>query len=129
MSVLTPELPRFLHWSRGFLVMSDLLALRNDKIVDGTHYHAGTPDVVIDILERSRRERLRIVITYGNTATGEVWEDATPNRGYVGRSTGNMKIPLLIRTGRSLGGEALLDHCIVRIRESKGGRVLYGVRV
>lgn len=57
-----------------------LVALRNDKVVNDTHYHVGTPDVVIGILERSRRERLRLVITYGNTATGEMWVDSTPNR-------------------------------------------------
>ena len=36
-----------------------------------------------------------------------------------------MKVPLLVANRRSLGGGAILTHCIVRIRESAGGRVLY----
>ena len=36
-----------------------------------------------------------------------------------------MKVPLLMANRRSMGGGAILDHCIVRIRTSSGGRVLY----
>jgi len=95
------------------------------KIVDGTHYHPATPDHLIQLLELCRRTKLRIVIKYGDVKTGKVWEDATPNRGHIGRSMGDCKIPLLIRTRRSSGGEGILDHCILEIRRSKGGKVLY----
>jgi hypothetical protein len=95
------------------------------QVVNGTSYDARTPQAVIDILERSRETKLRLAILYGNTETKEVWHDATPNRGHIGRSTGEVKIPLLVRTRRSMGGEAVLDYCIIQIRESKGGKVLY----
>jgi len=42
--------------------------------------------------------------------------------GTVGRSTGTNKIPLLIKTKRSFGGGAILDHCIVKIMV--GGRTV-----
>lgn len=96
------------------------------KIVNGITYHKDTPDAVIAILEKSRKEKLRIVLTYGDPITKKEWEpSAYPERGHVGNSIGPIKIPLLIRTSRSLGGESILDHCIVKIVESKGGRVLY----
>ena len=53
------------------------------------------------------------------------WNEEHDIFGYVGRSTGENKIPLLVANFRSYGGGALLDHCIIKIRESKGNRVLY----
>ena len=93
--------------------------------VNGTSYPIDTDPEEINILEMSRAKRFRIVLEYGDVKTGEVWMDATPNRGFIGRSMGPVKIPLLIRTNRSYGGEATLEHCIVRICESKGGKEIY----
>ncbi|KKK51354.1 hypothetical protein LCGC14_3115800, partial [marine sediment metagenome] len=58
------------------------------KIINGTYYSAGTPCKVIQILERSRRERenYRLVIFYGNGKTGQAWGDIVEC--FVGRSTG-----------------------------------------
>ena len=94
-------------------------------LVNGTTYHDATPAKVCEILEESLKTRKRLVLVYGNVDTLEVWENATPDRGHVGRSMGPIKIPLLIRTSRSHGGEGILDRCIIEIRESRGGRVLY----
>lgn len=99
------------------------------QVVNGTSYDSRTPQEVIDILEDSRRTKKRLVFTYGDRDTGAIWESATPDRGHIGRSTGNVQIPLLIRTSRSLGGEALLDDRIVEIRESAGGMLLYSERL
>jgi hypothetical protein len=96
-------------------------------ILNETTYNDSTPLAIVKILEESRRTRKRIRIFYGDVKTGRDWGDP-PMRGHVGRSTGTCKIPLLIRTARSMGGEGILDHCIIRITESKGGRVLYEVR-
>jgi hypothetical protein len=91
------------------------------KIVDGTAYHEETPDQVVRLLESAlksfRGTRLRFC--FGDTKTGRDWEEKYDVCGYIGRSSGDIKIPLLINQSASTGGGAILDHCIVRI-ESKG---------
>src|SRR5438105_3695918 len=95
------------------------------KIVAGTSYDERTPDAVIRVLENARQNRTRLHISLGDTGTGLDWLEEFESHGYVGRSMGPVKVPLLIANRRSTGGGAILDHCIVRIRESAGGRVLY----
>lgn len=100
----------------------------NYKIIDGTSYHAVTPNEVIRVLEYTRLNRTRLHISLGETEgpnAGRDWLEEFETHGYVGRSMGPVKVPLLIANRRSTGGGAILDHCIVRIRESAGGRVLY----
>jgi len=94
------------------------------QIINGTSYHTETPAAVIEVLERSRQNRTRIHVSYGDSTTGRDWLEEWDITGYVGRSMGPVKVPLLVANRRSLGGGAMLDHCIVRIRAS-GGRVLY----
>lgn len=96
------------------------------KVVNGTSYHAKTSDSVIQVLEsvmQSPRKRIRIYL--GDVATGKCWNEEHYIFGYVGRSTGSVKIPLLVTNSRSYGGCAILDHCIIKIKESKGNKVLY----
>lgn len=95
------------------------------KIVNGTFYKKDTPDEVIDILEDSRINKTRLIFDFGDIKTGQSWGEVDDIAGHVGRSTGNIKIPLLIKTSRSFGGGALLDNCIVKISLSKGKKVLY----
>lgn len=92
---------------------------------NGTWYHNQTPSKLVALLEAWRLEKKRLLFTYGDTKTGKVWEAATPYRGHIGRSTGDQPIPLLIRTKRSTGGEALLDKDILCVQESAGGKILY----
>lgn len=102
----------------------------NQKYADmtGTYYHEETPLEVCDILEESRISRTRIKIFYGDAKTGKEWGDTFS--GVVGRSTGSIKIPLEIKTSRSLGGGALLDNCIVKITSTtKPYRTLYKVKI
>lgn len=72
--------------------------------------------------------RTRLHISLGETEgpnTGRDWLEEFDIHGFIGRSMGPIKVPLLIANRRSRGGGAVLDHCIVRIRQSAGGRVLY----
>jgi len=106
-------------------------------VVNGTTYHDETPSKVIDILEAARlnhvddqygrplRGHLRLRLHYGDVKTGRPWGDS--ETGQIGRSTGTSKIPLLIKTRRSMGGGGILDHCIVKIEAMPGRQVLYDV--
>lgn len=95
------------------------------KTTNGTTYHDETPDEVIRVLENARQNRTRLHISLGDQQTGRNWLEEFETHGYIGRSMGPVKVPLLVANTRSLGGGAILDHCIVRIRTSAGGRVLW----
>jgi hypothetical protein len=95
------------------------------KTSDGTCYNTQTPDKVVQILERARRDRTRLVFDYGDATTGKSWGECYDIVGYIGRSTGTNKIPILVFNSRSWGGGAISDDCIIKISESKGKRMLY----
>jgi len=100
------------------------------QIINGTFYDARTTVEVIQVLEAARLNRTRLHISLGETDNdrgnvGLDWLEECDITGTVSRSIGPTKVPLLIANSRSLGGGAILDHCVVRIRQSAGGRVLY----
>ena len=93
--------------------------------INGTSYKTETPQTVINALERARRERFRVRLWYGNRNTGRAWAEEHDVTGYIGRSTGRVKIPLIVHNSRSMGGPGLLDDCIVRIDRIDTGETLY----
>lgn len=95
------------------------------KVVNGTSYHNETSENVVNVLERCRMNNVRIVVDYGDVSTGQSWGERYDICGSIGRSMGIIKIPLLIKTKRSIGGGGILDHCIIRILSSQGKEVLY----
>ncbi|RPK20114.1 hypothetical protein [Paenibacillus xylanexedens] len=86
-----------------------------EKVVNGTTYKEATPKSVVSWLETSRERQQRIRVFYGDAQTGKDWMEEHDTIGCVGRSMGQSKVPLLIKSSRSLGGGGILDHCIVRI--------------
>lgn len=90
------------------------------KIVNDTAYDWRTPDGLVALLEKMRMLRQRCAFVYGDVETGKPWEEVILDRGRIGRSTGAYKLPLLIKTRRSMGGGALLTHCILQVRQSAG---------
>ncbi len=93
------------------------------KVVNGTSYHEDTTDEIIKVLEEARIHNKRIRIFYGDTETGRDWMEVYDTIGTIGRSCGEVKIPLLINNSRSYRGAAILDNCIVKITIDK--RVIY----
>lgn len=89
------------------------------QLDNGTCYHVNTPVGVVEELERARLSRKRIRVFYGDPVTGRCWMDEFDTMGTVGRSCGRIKIPLLVKNIRFLGGGAVLTDKIVRIMEGR----------
>ena len=92
------------------------------KVVNGTYYAAKTSDATIERLERARQTGERIRLDYGEPKTGRSWGETNDITGYVGRSTGQVKIPLLLHNKRSIGGGGILTNYILSIRSSNKRR-------
>ena len=95
------------------------------KVIDGVHFNVRTPEDICRIIVVAKNRDLRLRFHWGDVETGQDWGDTYDVEGRVGLSTGPIKIPILLNNRRSRGGGAILDHCIVKITESAGKRVLY----
>ncbi len=83
--------------------------------VNGTTYLDGDNFEVIKALEYARLNHKRVRMFYGNVATGRDWGEEWGTIGYIGRSMGPSKVPLLIPNSRSMGGASILVSCIVKL--------------
>lgn len=95
------------------------------KVIGGTSYHEQTPDSCCKALERARKEDLRVKLYQGDVETGRLWAEEWDTIGYIGRSTGTNKIPLLLAGKLSHGGGGLLDHCLLAVKDMETGKYLY----
>ena len=68
------------------------------KVVNGMYFSESTNDKVCNILSTSK-ERLRFY--YGDIKTGKCWMEEYDTIGYVGKSSGSVKVPLLIKNSTS----------------------------
>lgn len=93
------------------------------RLPSGTCYHQETPDAVVRILESCIKSCEIVRVFLGDTSTGQSWHEEHDVVGRIGRSSGSIKIPLLVPEN-DCGGPALLDHCILRI-DSRNGGTLY----
>lgn len=93
-----------------------------ERVASGTCYHAETPTKVREILETYMgKHDVRLALHYGDVDTGDDWLDEWDMEGYINRSMGPVKSPLLIANSRSDGGGGILDACIIRIRFANRG--------
>ena|SRR5688572_4425388 len=95
------------------------------SLLTGLHYRPETPDKVIQVLDYAHNNNLRLRFYFGDNITGRDWEETSDIKGYVGSSTGKIKIPLVIYNKRSFGGMWLMDDRLVKIETTKGKRLLY----
>lgn len=88
-----------------------------------TWFESETPYKVRTILERYRRSGKEIRIFYGNPKTGCDLLEEFDTVGTIGRSSGAMKVPLLVID--ELGGSAISTKNIVRLMDVASGNELY----
>lgn len=93
----------------------------------GTAFHIDTDNEICRILDEAIQSKKRLKIYLGDTKTGRDWNEEHDTIGRIGRSYGINKIPLLIRSSKSIGGPAILDYCIVKIKDIATGRTLFHV--
>ena len=98
------------------------------KVFNGTTYRNETPDKLILMLERLRADHIRIILDYGDTKTGKSWGEDYDIEGYLERSNGDIKFPILLYNSRSVGGVVILDNCILSIKTSLGKYILYKLK-
>lgn len=91
----------------------------------GTWYSPDTPARVREVLESARKNGTRLRLFYGDDVTGRDWMEEFDVVGTIGRSTGAMKVPLIITRECRHGGPAILDDRIVRIIRTADKRELY----
>lgn len=89
-------------------------------------YSAKAPQALVDAIERARKNNQRVRVYRGDIETGKCWNEEWDITGYIGLSKGSKAyFPLLVNNARSMGGGSLMENCIIKIKESKGGHVLY----
>lgn len=95
------------------------------QVKNGTSYSSKASDKIIAAIEQARLNSSRVRVWYGDNVTGASWNEEYGVTGTISRSTGLHKIPLLIANARSIGGGAILTHCIVHMVDTKTKQVLY----
>jgi hypothetical protein len=106
----------------GYQNLTSLLS--HEKVDLGTWFDPETHPEVRRQLELARNGNYRLRLEYGDRETGQAWDDR-PNNGTISRSMGPLKVPLLVKNSRSMGGEAILTANIVKISETPGGHLLW----
>ena len=86
------------------------------KVVDGTSYLNDAPDGLVQVLEKARKNHTRICLSYGSDEI---------RSGYVARTCGDIKVPILLHNSRSLGGDCIIETLITEVRTSYGKMPLW----
>lgn len=98
--------------------------------IDGVAYETdrAADRAMILVLINAMEKRIRVTLDYGDRKTGKSWGESHDVTGYIGRSTGVLKLLLLVPNSRSHGGGAILTGSILSIRTSKGKFLLWSHR-
>lgn len=92
-------------------------------IKDDFCFSTGTDDAVKDVIRTAYKNKNRIRLWYGKD--GKSWSEENDVCGYIGKSNGKNKVPLLVAKKTSFYGGAIIDDHIVKIVDTKTKKVLY----
>lgn len=99
-------------------------AWSRSRLTQQTYFDPGTDPRAARALETCRRDGRQVRLMLGDIATGRCWLSEHVVVGRIGRSTGTLKVPLLVEPGAD-GGGAILTNCLLRVIDWKTGRDLY----
>ncbi|TXI26042.1 MAG: hypothetical protein E6Q64_08990 [Ottowia sp.] len=101
-----------------------IAAWGRSPLTQQTYFDPGTDPKAANALESCRRDRRKVRLVLGDTATGRSWLEEHDVVGRIGRSIGTMKVPLLVEPDED-GGTAILTSCLLRLIAWDSGRDLY----
>ena len=80
-----------------------------------TYFDPGTDAQAAKVLESCRRRERKVRLVLGDTRSGEPWLEEHDVVGRIGRSTGTLKVPLLIEAGDHGSSAQRLPSCHRRL--------------
>lgn len=92
---------------------------------DGTHYPAGVPDELIQVLESARLNEKRVRLFYGDPKTGIDFLEQHDIIGRIGRTGGIVKSPILLMRENSSGGPLIPVDIVLKVTDANTKKVLY----
>ena len=87
------------------------------------HWCEGTPDQVKRVLVGAMNNRQRVRLFLGDPDTGRDWCEEMETMGYIGVSSGRLKVPILLPTKRSRFGPQISTDRVLKIKIE--GRIVY----
>lgn len=83
------------------------------------------PEKLKQVLLNSYLNKTRLLLDYGDPKTNKSWGELHDITGYIGRTTGTYKFPILVYNKRSYGGGIISVSNIIKINRSKDKIVLF----
>ena len=80
---------------------------------------------LMNIILRAYKYKFRIRVFYGDIHTGRSWNEEYDVMGIIGRTRGNIRIPILLQRKDSCFGGALLLSSVIRIDDIEDKKTLW----
>jgi hypothetical protein len=99
--------------------------MKNYSEFNGMWFTNETPEAIKIALVNGYRSNYRFRLWYGNAESGKSWNEENDICGYIDKSNGSVKIPLLLANNTSSGGGGIMTDCIVKIYNITLKKVVY----